>query len=100
MWMNQLIFSEENMKPVGTQRTYDRKAYSADVEFAINIHNHFAELKDISLGGAFIYMNTIPRVEDGDEVYVTIPFAYQHKEIQLKAHVTRYAEDGLGVAFF
>lgn len=88
------------MKQAGTLRTYDRKTYSADVEFAINIHNYYAELKDISLGGAFICMNTIPRIEDGDEVYVTIPFAYQHKEIQLKAHIMRYAEDGLGLAFF
>lgn len=82
------------------RRAHDRKAYSADVEFTIDINNYYTELKDISLSGAFIYMNTIPPIEYGDEVFVTIPFAYQNKQIQLKAQVMRYAEDGLGVAFF
>ena len=79
---------------------YNRKEYSADVEFAVNIHHYFAELKDISLSGAFITMNTIPRIEDGDDISVTIPFAYLPKEVQIKARVMRYAEGGLGIAFF
>ena len=82
------------------QRAYDRKAYNADIEFTVNNHTYRAELEDISLGGAFITMSIMPRIEYGDDVSVTIPFAYQHKEIQLKAQVMRYAEEGLGVAFF
>ena len=98
--MNHHQFWEENMKQPEYTRTYDRKAYSADVALAVNIRHYFAEIKDISLGGAFIYINNIPPIEDGDDVSVTIPFAYQHKEVQLKARVMRYAEEGLGVAFF
>ena len=88
------------MKPSEFQRTYERKAYSADVAFDINCHTYFAEVKNISLGGALISMKTIPRIENGDNVTVTIPFAYQHKEVQLKAQVMRYAEEGLGITFF
>ncbi len=98
--MNHRIFSEENMKLSESQRAYERKAYSADVEFAINSHTYFAEVKNLSLGGALISMSTIPLIDDGDNVTVTIPFAYQHKEVQLKARVMRYAEEGLGVIFF
>lgn len=88
------------MKFLNSKRTYDRKAYSAEVKLAINNHTYFAEVKNISLGGALISMSTIPLIEDGDDVSVTIPFAYQPKEVQLKARVMRYAEEGLGVAFF
>ncbi len=88
------------MKISEYQRRYNRKAYSADVEFVVNIHHYFAELKNISLSGAFISMRTIPRIEDGDDISVTIPFAYQPREVQLKAQVMRYAEKGLGIAFF
>jgi PilZ domain len=88
------------MAPSEYQRVYNRKAYHADVRFAVNIHHYFAELKDISLSGAFITMNPIPRIEDGDDIFVTIPFAYLPEEVQLKAQVMRYAEEGLGIAFF
>ncbi len=88
------------MAIAGSQRSYERKAYNADVEFAINIHTYFAEVENISLGGAFIAMNTIPRIEDGDDVSVTIPFAFQDKKVRLKAQVMRYDEKGLGISFF
>ena len=88
------------MKLSENQRAYERKAYNADVDFVINNHTYFAELKDISLSGALISMETIPRIEYGDDVSVTIPFASQHREVQLKAQVTRYTEEGLGVVFF
>ena len=88
------------MKLSEYQRTYERKEYSADVEFAINAHTYFAEVKNISLSGALVSMSAIPRIEDGDDVSITIPFAYQPKEVRLKVNVMRYAEEGLGVTFF
>ncbi len=88
------------MKLSEYQRNYERKEYSADVEFTINAHTYFAEIKDISLSGAFVSMSTVPHIEDGDDVSLTIPFAYQSKEVRLKANVMRYAEEGIGVTFF
>jgi hypothetical protein len=88
------------MKPADNQRTYERIKYLADVELGINANTYHAELKDISLGGAFISMSTIPRIDYADDVAITIPFAYHQKEVRLKANVVRYAKEGLGVLFF
>ena len=81
-------------------RKHARKLYSADVVFSIDVNSYFGEIKDISLSGAFISFDNLPAVEPEDEVRITIPFAFQDKDITLTGRVARYAENGIGVEFF
>ena len=82
------------------KRQHTRRNYDADVVFSINYNTYLGEIKDISLGGAFISLDNIPAVEPDDEVHVTIPYAFQKKDLTLKGRVTRYAENGVGIEFF
>ena len=82
------------------QRKHSRMHYDADVVFSINYNSYFGELKDISLSGAFVSLGSMPTVEPEDEVQITIPYAFQKKNVTLRGRVTRYAENGVGVEFF
>ena len=88
------------METPNNTRKHDRRNYNADVVFSIDYNNYFGEIKDISLGGAFISFDTMPAVNPDDEVSLTIPYASQNKDITLKGRVARYAENGIGVEFF
>lgn len=85
---------------INRKRKHSRRSYDADVVFSINYNSYFGEMTDISLSGAFISFDTMPAVEPDDEVQLTIPYAFQKKDITLKGRVARYAENGIGVEFF
>ena len=88
------------MRNSEVKRQHKRRNYDADVMFSINYNTYFGEIKDISLSGAFISLDNMPFVEDDDEVHLTIPYAFQKKDITLRGRVTRYAENGVGIEFF
>jgi hypothetical protein len=88
------------MDNLDIKRKYSRRNYDADVMFSINYNTYFGEIKDISLSGAFISLDNMPLVENDDEVHLTIPYAFQKKDLTLRGRVTRYAENGVGIEFF
>jgi hypothetical protein len=88
------------MSTLELKRQHARMNYDADVMFSINYNAYFGEIKDISLSGAFISLDSIPAMEHDDELRITIPYAFQNKEITLRGRVARYAEHGLGIEFF
>jgi hypothetical protein len=88
------------MDNLDAKRKHSRRDYHADVMFSIDYNAYFGEIKDISLGGAFVSLDNLPTVEPDDEIHLTIPYAFQKKEITLKGRVTRYAENGIGIEFF
>jgi hypothetical protein len=91
---------EAAMSTLELKRQYARMNYDADVMFSINYNAYFGEIKDISLGGAFISLDNLPAMEPDDEVRITIPYCFQNKDITLRGRVTRYAENGVGIEFF
>ena len=82
------------------KRRHPRKKYNDDVIIWFDNQSYIVRVENISLSGALISKQGIPRIELEDEVIITIPFKGKGKTVELKGRVKRFVGDGAGVEFF
>ncbi|MFC1877150.1 PilZ domain-containing protein [Thermodesulfobacteriota bacterium] len=62
-------------------RRYKRVEYFTPVSLFMDKNKYITELLDLSLGGAFISADSIPHIETGKQVSLSIPFVNQPSEM-------------------
>jgi hypothetical protein len=81
------------------RRKYERKNYSADIVFASNGRIFQGNLKDISVGGAFILTKYANQVLEGEVVTISIPFTDGLKHVKRSGHVLWKNSTGFAIDF-
>jgi len=82
----------ENVK-----REYERKPYSAVVNYIVDQETYTDSIQDISAGGIFI--QTAKPFSEGQEVSMTFPLPISEEDISLNGEIARMSELGMGVKF-
>jgi non-heme chloroperoxidase len=82
----------ENVK-----REYERKPYSAVVNYIVNEGAYTDSIQNISAGGVFI--ETGNPFFEGQEVSMTFPLPVSEENISMKGEIVRISEPGIGVKF-
>lgn len=85
-WIN------ENVK-----REYERRPYSAFVEYTVNEEAHTDSIQDISAGGVLI--QTVKPLSEGQEVSMTFPLPVSEENVSLNGEIVRVSDLGMGVKF-
>jgi pimeloyl-ACP methyl ester carboxylesterase/Tfp pilus assembly protein PilZ len=82
----------ENVK-----REYERKPYSAVVNYIVNEGAYTDSIQNISAGGVFI--QTAKQFFEGQEVAMTFPLPISEENISINGEIARISELGMGVKF-
>ncbi len=82
----------ENVK-----REYERKPYSAVVNYIVNEETYTDPIQDISAGGVFI--QTAKPFSAGQEVSMTFPLPISDEDISIDGEIARISGLGMGVKF-
>jgi Tfp pilus assembly protein PilZ len=81
------------------RRRYERKMYSADVIFSVRGMAFAGTLKDVSVGGAFVFTLSVNQVGKGDVVTLNIPYTSGKGSIKRRAKVVWITGEGFAVEF-
>ena len=81
------------------RRRYERKNYATDVIFSTQGKAYAGNLKDISMGGAFVMTLSVNQVSKGDVITISIPFTSGKKNVKRRARVTWTSGEGFAVEF-
>jgi hypothetical protein len=92
--------NQQGAKDIKEKRRYKRVKYAAPVSLSIDKEKYITELLDLSLGGAFVSVDSIPQIETGKQISIAIPFVKYASEIELKGTVQHLFGKGAGVEFF
>ena len=92
--------NKQRISGMKDNRRYKRVEYLTSVNLTMDKKKYITELLDLSLGGAFIAADSIPDIETGKQVSLTIPFVNKPSEIEIKGTVQRLFGKGAGVEFF
>lgn len=92
--------NEQQSTDTQDKRRYKRVEYLTSVGVIMDKNKYITELLDLSLGGAFIAADSIPQIETGEQISLSIPFVNKPSEIELKGTVRRLFGEGAGVEFF
>ena len=82
------------------RRRFERKRYSADIIFSASGGSFAGTLKDISIGGAYVYTMNVGEVRKGDKVTLNIPYTSGDGGIKRRAKVVWVSGDGFAVEFY
>jgi non-heme chloroperoxidase len=82
----------ENVK-----REYERKPYSAIVDYIVNEEPYTGSIRNISAGGVFI--QTARPFPEGQEVSMTFPLPVSEENVSINGEIARISELGMGVKF-
>lgn len=81
------------------RRKYERKHYSADIVFASNGRIFQGNLKDISVGGAFVLSKHANQLIEGEVVTISIPFTDGRKHVKRSGRVLWKNSTGFAIDF-
>lgn len=81
------------------RRHHERKNYCVDIVFAINEQIFKGHLKDISIGGAFLFTPHVNQLWEGDLVTISIPFTDGRKHVKRSGHIIWKNSTGFAIAF-
>lgn len=81
------------------RRSHERKRYEADVIFSHKKHAYAGNLKNISLGGAYIISKNVNQFSSGDLVTMSIPFSTGKKSVKRKGRVRWLNNEGFAIEF-
>ncbi len=92
--------NEQQINSIEENRRHKRVEYVTPVSLFMDKKKYITELLELSLGGAFISADSIPHIETGKQVSITIPFVNKPSEIELNGTVQHLFGKGAGVEFF
>lgn len=79
------------------KRHHPRKAFRLNVRMSHGGSSSEYFARDISLGGVFV--ETTEKLEAGQKVEISLPFANQNRHIKMNGKVVRITDDGIGIQF-
>ena len=82
------------------RRRYERKKYSADIIFSVKGKAFAGTLKDISVGGAYVFTLSVNQVSKGDKITLNIPYTNGKGGIKRRAKVVWITGEGFAVEFY
>lgn len=82
------------------RRKYERKPYDAYILFSFKGHVFQGDLKDISVGGAFIRSLHTRHLEKEDLVTISIPFTDGSKHVKRTGRVLWKTRTGFAITFY
>ncbi len=82
------------------RRRYERKRYGADIIFDVRGKSFAGTLKDISVGGAFVFTMDLAGIKKGDQVTLNIPYTNGTGGIKRRSKVVWVTNDGFAVEFY
>ena len=81
------------------RRRYERKNYSTDIIFSVKGKAFAGNLKDISIGGAYVITLSVNQVSKGDLVTLSIPYTNGKGNIKRRAKVIWTSGEGFAAEF-
>ena len=81
------------------RRRYERKNYGADIIFSVQGKAFAGTLKDISMGGAFVFTMSGNQVSKGDVITLNIPYTSGKGGIKRRARIIWVNDEGFAVEF-
>ena len=85
---------------LGFKRIHERKIYTKEVVFSHKNKVYAGQIKNISLGGAYIATVSVNQFSTGDIVTLSIPFTTGRKHVKRKGRVQWTNEEGIAIEFF
>lgn len=85
---------------LGFKRIHERKTYSTEVAFSHNNKAYTGQIKNISLGGAFIATRSVNQLSNGDTITLSIPFTTGQKHVKRKGRIQWMNNEGFAIEFF
>jgi hypothetical protein len=82
------------------KRRHERKEFNEDVVLWFDNKAYVVNIENISLSGALISKQGIPKIHLEDEIIITLPVKNKGKTVELKGRVKRFVGDGAGIEFF
>jgi hypothetical protein len=83
----------------GYRRLSERKIYQTEVTFSTGSKIFHATIKNLSRNGAFIDTRSISKIEKGEVIIISIPFANKQGCVKSKAVVMWSENDKFGIQF-
>jgi Tfp pilus assembly protein PilZ len=84
---------------LGFKRIHERKIYAKEVVFSHKNKAYGGQIKNISLGGAFIATNSVNQFSEGDIVTLSIPFTTGQKHVKRKGRIQWMNDEGIAIEF-
>ena len=85
---------------LGFKRIHERKLYIKEVIFSHKDKAYAGQMKNISLGGAFIATRSVNQFSAGDTITISIPFTTGQKYVKRKGLIQWTNNEGIAVEFF
>ena len=83
----------------GYRRLNERKIYQTEVSFSTGSKIFHATIKNLSRDGALIDTRSISKIEKGEVIIISIPFANKQGCVKSKAVVMWSENDKFGIQF-
>ena len=83
----------------GFKRKYERKDYRKDIYYSVKSNAYQAVINNISLGGALINHDSVPKIFEGDIITINIPFSKTKQSVKRKAKVMWIFDTKFGIQF-
>ena len=85
---------------LGFKRFHERKIYTKEVVFSHKNKAYSGQIKNISLGGAFIAANSVNQFSIGETITLSIPFSTGKKHVKRKGRIQWMNDEGFAIEFF
>lgn len=85
---------------LGFKRIHERKQYVKEVVFSHKDKAYAGQIKNISLGGAFIITASVNQFSTGDTITLSIPFSTGQKYVKRKGRIQWTNNEGIAIEFF
>jgi Tfp pilus assembly protein PilZ len=85
---------------LGFKRIHERKTYAKEVVFSHNDKAYAGQIKNISLGGAFISTRSVNQFSPGDTITLSIPFTTGQKHVKRKGRILWLNNEGIAIEFY
>jgi Tfp pilus assembly protein PilZ len=85
---------------LGFKRIHERKLYATEVVFSHKNKAYAGQIKNISLGGAFIATDSVNQFSTGEVVTLSIPFTTGRKHVKRKGRIQWANNEGIAIEFF
>ena len=82
------------------RRKYERKNYNTFIVFSSNDRVYQGNLKDISIGGAFVFSKHAIDLMEGDRVTISVPFTDGRKHVKRTGRVLWKNSTGFAITFY
>lgn len=82
------------------RRKYERKYYNTHIVFSSDGRVYQGSLKDISIGGAFVFSKHTSHLMEGDWVTISIPFTNGRKHVKRSGEVLWKNSTGFAITFY